>query len=248
MAIPKIIHYCWFSKEPLSPMARKCISTWRKYCPDYKIRQWNSANFDMEINDFVKEAYQEKKWAFVTDFARMYILYHYGGIYMDSDVELCKNIDCFLDDPAFIGLESKRELSAGLIGSEKGNSCIKVFLDYYNGRHFINPDKTLNQTTNVKIMTKNIADTYQVYFNGKKRKIGNIICVYPQDYFSPKSCHTGIIERTENTYAIHNFAGAWLNREQRFWLWMMNFSAKHFGKAYADFFSVQFEAAKEKVK
>ena len=103
--IPKIIHYCWFSGDPFDEKTKKCIETWKKTCPDYEIRECNALNFDMGINDFVKEAYEAKKWAFVADFARLYLLYHYGGVYMDGDVELVKNIDTFLERPAFIGQE-----------------------------------------------------------------------------------------------------------------------------------------------
>ena len=99
--IPKIIHYCWFGKNPLSDLAKKCIDSWKKYCPDYEIIEWNEENFDINSNVYVKEAYDSKKWAFVTDYVRLYALDKCGGIYMDTDVELLKGIDVFLENEAF---------------------------------------------------------------------------------------------------------------------------------------------------
>lgn len=210
--IPKIIHYCWFSGEPFDEKTRKCIETWKAFCPDYEIRECNAENFDMEINDFVKEAYIAKKWAFVADFARLYLLYHYGGIYMDGDVELVKSIDVFLKRPAFIGQERKGWVSAGIIGAEAGNDFIKTCLDYYQGRHFLLPDGTYNQITNVQIITHNLFESYGILLNGRKQKLGNLLYIYPVEYFSPKDSITGEIKATENTYAIHHFNNAWKDK------------------------------------
>ena len=210
--IPKIIHYCWFSGEPFDEKTKKCIETWKKFCPDYEIRECNAENFNMEINDFVKEAYAAKKWAFIADFARLYLLYHYGGVYMDGDVELVKNIDVFLKRPAFIGQERKGWISAGIIGSEAGNDVIKTCLDYYQGRHFLLEDGTYNQITNVQIITHNLFESYGFLLNGKKQRLGNLLYIYPIDYFSPKDSITGEIHATSNTYAIHHFNNAWKDK------------------------------------
>lgn len=207
--IPKIIHYCWFSGEPFDEKTKMCINTWKEKCPDYEIRECNAENFNMEINDFVKEAYRAKKWAFVADYARLYLLYTYGGIYMDGDVELVKNIDCFLNAPAFMGQERKGWISAGIIGAEAGNDCIKTFLDYYVDKHFINEDGTYNQMTNVQIITHNLFESYGFLLTGSKQKLGNLLEIYPVDYFSPKDSITGEINSTDNTYAIHHFNNGW---------------------------------------
>jgi mannosyltransferase OCH1-like enzyme len=234
--IPKIIHYCWFSGEPLNNQVKRNIRSWKKYCPNYEIKQWNATNFDMEINDFVKEAYEAKKWAFVTDFARLYILYHYGGIYMDSDVEVTKNLDRFLKTPGFMGHETKTSISAGVIGARKGNPCIKTFLDYYRGKHFKNQNGSFNQVTNVKIMTRNLAETYQVYLNGKFQRVKNYMAIYPQEFFSPKDYSSGSIFVTSKTYAIHHFNGSWIAEQEKNRHKLKQVCTRFFGNAVTETF------------
>lgn len=212
--IPKIIHYCWFSGEPFDERTRTCIETWKKYCPDYEIRECNAQNFDMEICDFVREAYAAKKWAFIADYARLYLLYHYGGIYMDGDVELVRNIDAFLCKPAFIGQERRGWISAGLIGAEAGNDVIKTCLEYYSGRHFQKKDGSYDQITNVQIITHNLFESYGLLLDGRKQKLGNLLYIYPVDYFSPKDSVTGEIHQTSNTYAIHHFNNGWKDADK----------------------------------
>lgn len=235
--IPKIIHYCWFSGEPFDEKTKKCIETWKKTCPDYEIRECNALNFDMGINDFVKEAYEAKKWAFVADFARLYLLYHYGGVYMDGDVELVKNIDIFLKRPAFIGQERKGWVSAGIIGAEAGNDFIKTCLDYYKGKHFLREDGTFNQITNVQIITHNLFESYGLLLNGKKQRLGNLLYIYPVDYFSPKDSITGEIHATDNTYAIHHFNNAWKDKTKAENGKGMNWLTKVLGPSAALFLS-----------
>ena len=213
--IPKLIHYCWFSGEPFDETTKKCIESWEKYCPDYEIRECNTLNFDTEINDFVKEAFKSRKWAFVADYARLYLLQKYGGIYLDGDVELKRNLDGFLDKPAFIGQERAGWISAGLIGAEQNNDFINICLEYYKDRHFINSDKSLNQITNVQIITHNIFESYGCILDGSYRKVGNILHIYPVDYFSPKDSLTGEILQTGNTYAIHHFNNGWKDTDKK---------------------------------
>lgn len=207
--IPKIIHYCWFSGEPFDQKTKDCMDTWRKMCPDFEIRECNANNFDINCNDFVREAYNAGKWAFVSDYARLYLLYRYGGIYLDADVELIKGLERFLRYPAFMGEERKGWISAGVIGAEPGNDCIKTFLDYYTDKHFLKPDGSYDQTTNVQIITHNLFESYGFLLNGKKQRLGNLLYVYPTDYFSPKDSITGEIHITDNTYAIHHFNNGW---------------------------------------
>ena len=134
--IPKIIHYCWFGGNPLSEMEMKCIASWRKNCPDYEIKRWDESNFDIHINQYVQEAYEAKKWAFVSDYARLYLLSEYGGIYMDTDVEIVQNLDRFLVHNAFTGFEDDNHIPTAIMGAEKGHRWIKYLLSYYDGRHF----------------------------------------------------------------------------------------------------------------
>ena len=123
--IPKIIHYCWFGGKPLSPMARRCIDSWKKYCPDYQIKRWDETNFDLNSCTYIREAYEAKKWAFITDYVRLCVMYNYGGIYMDTDVEVLKNLDCFLSEKAFSGFESVDRIPTGIMASEKECPIIK---------------------------------------------------------------------------------------------------------------------------
>lgn len=134
--IPKVIHYCWFGKKPLPELALKCIESWKKYCPDYEIKEWNEESFDINMYIYARQAYDAKKWAFVSDVARLYVLYQEGGIYMDTDVELLKSIDCFLENDAFSGFEDKKSVPTGIMGAVKNNNVIKEFLDEYNEAFF----------------------------------------------------------------------------------------------------------------
>ena len=119
--IPKIIHYCWFGNKQLSEMAKKCIASWKKQCPDYKIIEWNEENFDINCNTYVKEAYREKKWAFVSDVARLHALVNYGGIYMDTDVEVLKSLNVILNNEAIIGFECDSRIQTGFMACVKFN-------------------------------------------------------------------------------------------------------------------------------
>ena len=149
--IPKVIHYCWFGKNPLPELAVKCINSWKKYCPDYEIIEWNENNFDLNSVTYVKEAYEAKKWAFITDYVRLFVLYEYGGVYMDTDVELLKPIDSFLTLDAFSGFESSNAVPTGIISSRKNFKFIKELLDYYNDKHFKNDDGTYKLNISLKV-------------------------------------------------------------------------------------------------
>ena len=140
--IPKIIHYCWFGGNPLSELAQKCISSWKKYFPEYEIKEWNESNFNLQCCDYVKEAYEAKKWAFVSDYARFWILYHEGGLYFDTDVEVIKPIDDIINNGAFMGCERTGNYGLGVnpglgIGADPGISLYKEILDDYEKSHFI---------------------------------------------------------------------------------------------------------------
>lgn len=234
MKIPKIIHYCWFSGEPLNWRARMCIASWKKYLPDYEIKQWNSVNFDMHINDFVWEAYESGKWAFVADYVRLYVLYHYGGIYMDSDVEVVRNIDYFLKTPAFMGQETSDRISAGIIGALPANPCIQVFLNYYNGKHFKNQDGSYNTVINTKIITRNLQDAYGIKLNGQFQRVGDDMAIYPVDMFSPKDIITGKVKRTRRTCTIHHFKGAWNDKEEKRRIFIARTVGRILGEGFAN--------------
>lgn len=211
--IPKKIHYCWFGHGKLPEKAEKCIASWKKYCPDYEIIEWNEDNFDINSNLYVKEAYENRKFAFVTDYVRLYVMYNYGGIYMDTDVELIKTLDEFLDAAAFSGFESSNFIPTGIMASEKGFSLYKEFLDYYTERHFIKENGLPDMTTNVIVMTE-ISGKYGLIRNGQFQIIDGWK-LYPSDFFCPLNDATGELEITENTVAIHWFAKSWVSPMDR---------------------------------
>ena len=211
--IPKIIHYCWFGGNPLDKKSKKCIASWKKYCPDYEIVEWNENNFDINSNQYVKEAYEAKKWAFVTDYVRLYALYHVGGVYMDTDVELIKNIDCFLSHTAFSGYENDNQIPTAIMGSEKGGEWVKYLLDDYNGRAFVLENGEIDNSTNVETITKLTKEKYDIDLDDKYIDVFGKVVFYPKEYFCPKSYVTGKIYKTKNTYSIHHFNASWVNKE-----------------------------------
>jgi hypothetical protein len=207
--IPKTIHYCWFGKGQLPDLAIKCITSWKKYLPDYEIKLWNEENFDVNAIPYVKEAYFSRKFAFVTDYVRLFALYTEGGVYMDTDVEILKNIDQFLNTPAFSGFETDDCIPTGIIGAEKNSLWAKEQLDYYCNISFIKSNGAYNLKTNVQIITENMSILGFIP-NNKFQIINNYFYIYPKDFFCPKSHETGIVTITENTYCIHHFSGSWL--------------------------------------
>lgn len=212
--IPKIIHYCWFGRNPLPPLAVKCIESWKKYLPDYEIKEWNEDNFNLDSYPYVREAYDNRKFAFVTDVVRLYALYTEGGIYMDTDVEVLKPLDKFLIHHAFSGFEDEKNVQTGIMGSEKGGRWAKENLAYYEGRHFLNEDGTLDLTTNVATIT-NYMLPLGLKQNNTYQDFPDLITFYPKDYFCPKSYIDGKIHLTDNTYTIHHFAGSWITKKQK---------------------------------
>ena len=205
--IPQIIHYCWFGGNPLPEMAVKCIDSWKKYCPDYEIKEWNESNFDINSNLYVKEAYEAKKFAFVSDYVRLYALFYNGGIYMDTDVELLKGLDSFLFEDAFSGFETPENVPTGIIASRKALPVFEELLSYYKNKSFYNDDGSMNTTTNVTVITE-IFSKYGLMKNNIYQII-NGVALYPQEYFCPKDYATLQVNITENTVAIHHFDGSW---------------------------------------
>ncbi len=210
--IPKVIHYCWFGKGELSPLIKKCISSWKKYCPDYEIIEWNESNFDININCWTKEAYDKKKYAFVSDYVRLYVLYNYGGIYLDTDVELTKNIDEFLLHEAFSGFENEKYVPTGIIGSVPRHRVIKDFLEYYKDLHFVNEDGGIKDTPNVRIMTEILKD-YGFKANNKFQVL-NGFYLYPRTYFCPIDAN-GNRDFSKKTYCIHHFTSSWRSEKEQ---------------------------------
>lgn len=212
--IPKVIHYCWFGRGPKPEIVLKCIKSWKEHLQDYQIIEWNEDNFPIDSNSYVSEAYKTKKFAFVSDYVRVYALYHYGGIYLDTDVEVFKSFNDLLHHESFWGFEQENYIATSTIGAKKGNELIKLFLDSYKNNQFIKDDGSFNELTNVAIITK-ILKTKGFKMDGEYQEIENLGTFYPQTYFSPYdyiNCRKFV---TEKTYAIHYFYKSWLPPKEK---------------------------------
>lgn len=212
--IPKIIHFCWFGGNKMPPLAKKCIRSWKKFCSEYEIIKWDETNFDISKSPtYVQEAYNAKKWAFVTDYVRLWALFKYGGIYMDTDVEVIRPLDIFLTESAFSGFENNTQIPTGIMAAEKGHTLFRKWLDDYDVRHFINEDGSMDMTTNVVAITSSMKDSGMLFNNTKQTVNG--MTFYPNDFFCPKEFNTGIIRVTSNTYTIHHFNASWQDKKMR---------------------------------
>lgn len=214
----KIIHYCWFGGNPLPKSAEKCIKSWEKHLPDYNIIRWDESNFDIDSIPYTREAYAAKKYAFVSDYARFWILYHHGGVYFDTDVEVLKPIDDIVEAGNFLGVEQQDEniitVAPGLgLGVEKNNRMLKELMEIYQNSHFILEDGTLCLKNIVEITTellldkglKNTAEIQQCYG----------FTIYPKEYFCPIDYQTRELRVTENTRTIHHYAESWVPKLTR---------------------------------
>lgn len=215
--IPKKIHYCWFGGNPLPDLAVKCIESWKRYCPDYEIIEWNESNFDINKCSYIKEAYNAKKWAFVSDYARYYILYNYGGLYFDTDVEIIVPIEEVIKNKSFMGFEKINNtlgVNPGLgFGTVSNLPFYKEILDYYNNIHFINKDGSYNKTTIVEYTT-NILEKHGLKKENTIQKIKDIT-IYPIEYFCPMDYETGKITITDKTISIHHYTSSWYTKREK---------------------------------
>ncbi len=207
--IPKIIHYCWFGRGEMPELAKMCIESWKRYLPDYELMLWNEDNFDVNSLKFTRQAYEKRKFAFVTDYVRLYALKNFGGVYMDTDVEITKNIDKFLELPAFSGFETGDLIPTSIMASEKGLKWIDELIKYYDKKPFVRWNGRLNKIPNTLIISRIFSKKKGVVLNNSYQVYDNQLHLFPKDFFCPKSYKTGEIELTENTYCIHHFAGSW---------------------------------------
>lgn len=211
--IPKIIHCCWFGENPLPRSVKRYMSTWRRYMPDYEIMIWTEKEFDpLSSVPYVQEAYKCSKFAFVSDYVRLYALCQYGGIYLDTDVEILKSLDPFLTGP-FMCFETDECLSTAVIAADTSTPWIKDVLNMYKDRHFL-VDGKMDLTTNVEFISKEFHKRGLVA--GGFEQIVDGVSIYPSEYFSPKSWETGMYKITDKTIAIHHFAGTWHSGLTRF--------------------------------
>lgn len=241
--IPKKIHYCWFGGKPLPAQAKICIASWKKYLPDFEIIEWNESNFDVSIIPYVKEAYEKKKYAFVSDYARFWILYHHGGLYFDTDVEIIRPLDDIISAGAFMGFENnsittqKRIPNMGIgvnpglgLGVSAGHFFYNEILGYYAKEHFVTHDNSLNLNT-VGVRVTSIMKEHGLMINNQFQRVCDIN-IYPPDYFSPISIVDGKLWITENTVSIHHYAASWTTPSYRiirkFILWIGGYRLKSF--------------------
>lgn len=208
--IPKTIHYCWFGRGQKPKLAEKCIASWKKYCPDYEIIEWNEDNFDVHMNGYTRMCYEEKKYAFLSDYVRLLVVAEHGGIYFDTDVELLRPIDNLLDHEAFFGFETPEYVATGLgFGSVPHGAAIEAMVREYDalldGQHGTVGCPRLNTSALVTLGLKK---------DGSKQRVAGAV-ILPVEYLNPYESTTGRLNKTENTISVHWYAGAWLSRRQR---------------------------------
>ena len=199
--IPKIIHYIWFGGKPFPEKVQKCIDSWHKYLPDYEFKLWNEDTFDVNSVEFTKQAYANKKWAFVSDYVRMYALNKYGGWYLDTDIEILKPIERFEEHRMVLGTDHDGALTA-LMASEPNHPYWKEVLAFYDSMNFVNKDGTFNMTVNNTYL-QGVLKEYGYVFENKYQELKHGIIVYPDDYFHVADVEKGTLHKTENSYAIH---------------------------------------------
>lgn len=215
--IPKKIHYCWFGNSEIPEQFRQYIDSWKKFCPDYEIIEWNESNYDVTKNKYMHQAYENKRWGFVPDYARLDIIYTHGGIYLDTDVEIIKPLDDLLSLSGFVGQECcSKNVALGVgFAAEPGNEIIKMMLDGYEGRSFILPNGEFDTLPSPAINTKPLYDigykwsekVQELQLNDSK------ITVFPSEYFCPIDYDTGESNISKNTYMVHHYAGTWQTAE-----------------------------------
>ena len=212
--IPKKIHYCWFGGAEIPEKDRRCMDSWKKWCPDYKIIEWNEGNYDVNRCAYMAEAYQEKKWGFVSDFARFDIVFREGGFYLDTDVELIKSLDPLCDQTAYLGFEDARHVNSGIgFGAQAGCALIGGLRDMYFDLSFRREDGTLNLTPTPQYITEYLCGKGLLPDNTMQTVEG--VRIYPSEYFSPKDYISGKVKCTDNTISIHHYNASWFNWRQK---------------------------------
>lgn len=213
--IPKIIHYCWFGRGKKTKLIRKCMKTWKKYFPEYDIVEWNEENFDINSNEYVREAYNNKKYAFVSDYARLYALYNFGGIYFDTDIEVIKNFDNIIKNMDIYAFEKEDVIMTGVMIARKGSKIIKQFLKLYDNLKFLNDDGSLNLLPNTYRLTEILKENGLVCNNKKQILKNSLAEIYPIEYFCAYDMDNSYFMPTQNTYTIHHYDGSWTSKKEK---------------------------------
>lgn len=213
--IPRIIHYSWFGGKEKSGFIKKCIATWREYLPEYEIREWNESNFRLEEHPFALEAYEAGKYAFVSDYVRVYAMYHCGGIYFDTDIEVRRDFTDRLDGAKFvIAFELPDALMTGFFAAQKKNPVVKEILDYYDGIHFYKEDGSWQMTPNPIIFTEK-AVKYGLKLNGRYQEIGDGMRIFPNEVFGAYNVYDMVYTITEETLLVHHYTATWRSWKEK---------------------------------
>lgn len=215
--IPKKIHYCWFGENPIPDRYKYWMESWHKFCPDYEIIEWNEGNYDISKNQYMLQAYEAKKWGFVPDYARLDIIYQHGGIYLDTDVELVKNLDDLRYQTGFAGFECNERVAFGLgFGAVKGLQIIKELRDYYDDLEFKNKGGSYNLIASPRIQTEYLKNK-GLKLNGKYQIVDGLT-IFPEKVLCGKGLNTRNIRNTEHTVSIHHYDASWVNDKDRMFL------------------------------
>lgn len=211
--IPKVIHYCWFGGQPLNELS-KCMASWKRLCPEYELVRWDETNYDVAKNEYMRTAYEAGKWAFVSDYARLDILYRHGGIYLDTDVELIRSLDWLLAERAFMGIEYSGYVNTGLgIGGEPGVELFRKLRDAYDAERFLRPDGSPELVPCTYHQTKFLEALG--YVMEDRRQCIDGVTFLPSSVLASRDWYYGTLKTTEDTVAVHHGAATWLNEEQR---------------------------------
>ncbi|KRM08301.1 glycosyltransferase family 32 protein [Liquorilactobacillus ghanensis] len=211
--IPKIIHYCWFGSKELPAEYQRYLHSWQEKCPDYQIIRWDESNYDIQQNRYMAQAAAKKKWGFVSDYLSFDVVYRYGGIYLDTDVELLRNFDDVLSCQAFMGFEENEKgysVAPGLgFGAQKNNPTILKLRQMYDGIDFITPEGKLNTLT-IPVYTTDFLLKHGLQPNNQMQTTAGVK-IFPTDYFAPMDFLTGEIKTTSNSHSIHHYGATWQN-------------------------------------
>ncbi len=228
--IPRVIHYFWFGGGEKPQSVKKCIESWKQNCPDFEIREWNESNYDVHKHSYMEKAYDEGLWAFVSDYARLDVLYRFGGIYLDTDVEVLKDLSPLCETTAFIGFESPERVNDGQgIGCMPGMPIIKEMLDVYDYEGAYECSLGRNGfIESPKLRTKVLME-HGLVQNGSRQRICGMD-IFPVDYLCPLDYDTGKLRITNNTYSIHHFNASWKDERAKRYLELLRKLNRVYGK------------------
>lgn len=237
--IPKVIHYCWFGGKPLNSLGEKCLASWKKYFPDYEIKRWDESNVDLDSCQYVRDAYAEKKWAFVSDYVRFKIMYEHGGLYFDTDVEVIRSFDEILENGSFMGCEQPdfkkgMRVNGGLgFAAEPGLDVIREIVEHYENSSFYNEDGSVNLQMTIVERVTNILKQHGLKESMDIQHVAGLT-IYPTEYFCPIHVDTHQMLMTDNTYSIHHFAASWVTPMVRFRTSIYRILCRVFGEDIAN--------------